>query len=413
MKSDLHYNNISEIEMEEELYGIDKEEISGEESYSEPYDPSKIRIDPLVMPVFQVVRKIQFGEIELFPTFQRRIVWDRAKQSRLIESLLLRIPLPSFYLDIRQDDTWLVVDGLQRLWTFYSFCATEHTRYKAEELGVEGIERLVGLEFYGNQLHGKTFAELPRNYQRRIEETQLNLHVIKPDTHPDLRYHIFFRINTSGTVLSPQEIRNALYQGNATIFLKKMAQSREFFQATDRSINQRRMDDQECILRYCAFHLTPYTEYRDSKFDDFLNNTLQRINAMNEIEIATLEEQFLRAMRLSCLIFGNDAFRKEAKPATRRDSSGQLRYYPDKRRRSPINKALFEVWSVCLQKYDETYLIDHKKNIVKGLNSVLKESQNYFNAITNSTGSVENVRQRFEITRAIIEGRYDVYLRKD
>jgi len=135
----------------------------------EPYDPSEINIKAASFRVFQVMRKISAREIDLQPDFQRHIVWDETRQSRLIESILIRIPLPAFYLDAVDDDKWLVVDGLQRLSTLDRF-------YNKNEL------RLKNLEFL-RELEGKTFAELPRKFQRQIEDhTELIFYIIQLDT---------------------------------------------------------------------------------------------------------------------------------------------------------------------------------------------------------------------------------------
>ena len=291
----------------------DKEDTLSEERIEKPYDPTRIKVDPTPMPIFQVMRKVERGEINLQPQFQRKVVWDDVRQSRLIESILIRIPLPSFYLDAKDDNEWLVVDGLQRLWTLDRF-------FNKKDL------RLENLEFLGAQLNGKNFDELPRRFQRQIEETHLNLYVIKPDTPPEVKFTIFYRINTGGMVLSAQEIRHCLYQGTATDLLIKLADSKEFHSATTRSINTKRMDDRECVLRYCAFHLKPYTEYKESDFNKFLSSTMVSINKMKPNEIEALENSFFRAMRISKSVFGEYAFRK---------------MYGRSHPRNPINKSLF------------------------------------------------------------------------
>ncbi len=356
--------------------GIDeKEDILSEERIEKPYDPTRIKVDPTPMPIFQVMRKVEMGEINLQPKFQRKVVWDNVRQSRLIESILIRIPLPSFYLDAKDDNEWLVVDGLQRLWTLDSF-------FNKKDL------RLQNLEFLGAQLNGKNFDELPRKFQRQIEETHLNLYVIKPDTPPEVKFTIFYRINTGGMVLSAQEIRHCLYQGVATELLMKLADSKEFLSATTGSINTKRMDDRECVLRYYAFHHKPYTEYKESDFNKFLSSAMVSINKMKPNETKALENSFLRAMRISKGVFGEYAFRK---------------MYGRRYARNPINKSLFEAWSVSLEGFDENELIKNKDNIVDGFIDKMNKDDVYLQSITQGTGGVTRVHKRFLTTLEIIK----------
>jgi uncharacterized protein with ParB-like and HNH nuclease domain len=148
-------------------------------------------------------------------------------------------------LDAVDDDRWLVVDGLQRLSTLDRF-------YNKNEL------RLRNLEFL-RELEGKTFDELPRRFQRQIEDkTRLNIYIIQPDTPSRVKFTIFYRINTGGLFLTAQEIRHALFQGESTKLLQELASTPEFKNATTNSIRSKRMDDREAILRFLAFYLSPY-----------------------------------------------------------------------------------------------------------------------------------------------------------
>ncbi|MDM8524735.1 DUF262 domain-containing protein [Desulfococcaceae bacterium HSG8] len=359
--------------------GIDEEDtLSKDESIEQPYDPSRIKVDPRPMTVLQVMRKINFEEINLQPGFQRNIVWDEIRQSRLIESILIRIPLPAFYLDARDEDEWLVVDGLQRLTTLDRFI-------NKKEL------RLNNLEFLGNQLDRKNFDELPRGFQRVIEEAYLHLYVIMPDTPPEVKFSIFYRINTGGMVLSAQEIRHCLFQGEATRLLKELAESEEFLEATNRSINTKRMDDRECVLRYCAFHLVyeGLIEYQKPDLNQFLSDVMTKINEMDQSDISNLKSCFLESMRISKEVFGEYAFRKM--------------FVRNARRSPPINKALFEVWSVSLEQFDKNELSNNKEAIIEGFISAMNHDGDYVASITQGTGAVKKVVKRFTTTMKIIE----------
>jgi hypothetical protein len=217
-----------------------------------------------------------------------------------------------------------VVDGLQRLTTLSRFALDQNLR-------------LCEMEFL-RDLHGLTFSELPRPYQRRILETQVTVYLIERGTPSEVKFNIFKRINTGGLPLSAQEIRHALNQGKATDLLTRLAKSTEFLGAINYGIRDDRMADRECVLRFLAFTITPYSLYKSREFDSFLNDCMAVINKMSDKELHELENRFLRAMNAASIIFGKDAFRK-------RYRIGVPRY--------PINKALFESWSVNLSQLSD------------------------------------------------------------
>ena len=148
------------------------------------------------------------------------------------------------------------------------------------------------------------------------------------------------------------------------------------------------MDDRECVLRYCAFHHKPYTEYKESDFNKFLSSAMLSINKMKPNETKALENYFFRAMRISEDVFGEYAFRK---------------MYGRRYVRNPINKSLFEVWSVCLEGFDENELIKNKDNIIDGFIDKMNKDDVYFQSITQGTGGVTRVHKRFSTTLDIIK----------
>ena len=183
--------------------GVEEEQLEDEAdtaAIDDPFDPTTIRITTKQPTVDLVVDRMRHEEIDLQPDFQRGDnVWPIRTRSRLIESLLLRIPLPVFYMAADRNDNWKVVDGLQRLSTLRDFVLNKKLRLR-------------GLE-YLTQFDGNSFDDLPRPMQRRITETQLSCHVIEPGTPPEVMYNVFKRINTEGRPLVAQEIRHALNPG--------------------------------------------------------------------------------------------------------------------------------------------------------------------------------------------------------
>ncbi|RRJ96050.1 DUF262 domain-containing protein [Opitutaceae bacterium TAV4] len=360
--------------LEIDSLGVESENSDSADAISNPFDPTKIKVDREPMSVFQVLRKIEFKEIILDPEFQRNLVWDLVRRSRLIESALLHLPLPAFYFDGNDTDKWTVVDGLQRLSTLRDFITKKDFR-------------LTGLEYLGN-IEGKSFNELPRGMQRQLEETQLMLFIIRPETPPEVKFTIFYRINTGGLVLTAQEIRHALFQGQATILLKALAESSEFKKATDWGVSDLRMDARECILRYIAFYLNPYTEYKRSDLNGFLSSTMKELNAMLPSSIEKLRGDFTKAMQLSHELLGRNAFRK---------------FNLDSGRRGPVNKALFESWANVFPQYNEQELLIHKNSLQQKLGKVFWTDSDYARSLSAGTGSTTAVRNRFERAHSIVK----------
>lgn len=352
-----------------------------EESYDtisiNPFDPSKIDIKFSQMIISAILDRIKYNEIDFESDFQRKAgLWDRKQKSQLIESILLKIPLPAFYFDATNDDKWIIIDGLQRISTLKEFV-------------VDKKLKLTGMEFL-HDLNGKKFDQLPRSLQRRIGETNITAYIVNPATPPNVKYNIFKRINTGGLVLEPQEIRNALFQGAATTFLKRLSNSKAFVNATCNSIKSDRMADREFCLRYIAFTTVPLENYRGN-IDDHLNETMELINKMSQIELLGIESNFNVVMCYSEKIFGKYAFRKMA----------------DDGRRRPINKAIFEAWSNVLfhlNKIEKEKLCYNNKLLIKHFINLCDDYNFQSNLRSSDKSSVINrINSIKEIVKRILE----------
>ena len=356
--------------------GIEAEDTESEGQITEPFDPTLIRVETKPMSLDALIARMREGEIDLIPGFQRKGgIWKEEVQSRLIESILIRIPLPAFYMDATNEDKWLVVDGLQRLTTLKRFVIKKDLKLK-------------GLEFL--KLHGKGFDDLPRNFQRRINETQATVYLIEKGTPPEVKFNIFKRINTGGAPLAAQEIRHALNQGKATTFLEDLANSQEFKRAADYSIRDDRMADRECVLRFLAFSIVPYTDYKAQDFDSFLSERMAEMNKFSDQRLGRLRQQFLRAMRAAFDIFGTHAFRKR---------------YSRQASRLPINKALFEAWSINLDRLNDEqieYLINRRDAVQESFIKLMNEDRDFENSISLSTGSSRKIEYRFQAIEKLI-----------
>lgn len=373
---------LQESATEAEEQGDVRGEIDSSGLIVKPFNPALIRVDTDQMMVYHALRKIADDEIVLDPEFQRNFVWEKTRQSRLIESILLRIPLPAFYFDATREDKWLVVDGLQRLSTLHEFC-------NKKSFSLTGLQYLTDLQ-------GKRFDELPPNLQRAItERTKLTTYIIQPETPRYVKFMIFSRVNTGGLPLMPQEIRHALYQGPATTMLKRLAESPAFLEATDRSVSPLRMDDRECVLRFMAFHLNSYEEFgsrvregEPANLDTLLNRTMEDLNSFPQAQRDELGAIFGESMLKARTVFRDKAFRKQ---------------YSSNSRRLPISKPLFEVWSVLLVGYELAALRARRHAIRKQFLALMDQRDSFEKAISYGTGSRGSILERFGRIRALLE----------
>lgn len=342
--------------------------------------PADVNISQRPMNVYNLMERLENGEIDLSPEFQRNSnLWSMEQQSRLIESLMLKIPIPTFYFNATDDDKWIVIDGLQRLSAFQNFLVGNE-----DSDGNCIKERLIGLE-YMTDFNGFTFDELPRQYIRRIKETPIVAYTVEKGTPDTIVYNIFQRINTGGLELKPQEIRQALYVGKATELLRRMAENEIFLQATQYSIDSNRMSDCEYANRFVAFTELDITEYKGN-VDDFLRKSLRKINQYSEEKIQRIEDSFVRVMTYCRDIFGKYAFRK----------------FNENWRRGPINKALFESWSLVFSQMtdEELDLLVQKKQ--KLLECLQRKFQDDDYILALKAGDQYSVIRRIDITRGIV-----------
>jgi hypothetical protein len=381
------------------------------ESYGEsdePFDPASISIEPRVIAMDALLRRLRQGTIRLAPTFQRKYVWDAVRQSQLIESLMLRIPLPMFYVSANEDGTWDVVDGLQRLTTIRNFIL-------GGDFDVSDAQNfpLSGLEFWGDRFDGKYFGEIvsePSNSRivNNILETEMRFTVINPGTPEEVKRNIFKRINTGGMPLTQQEIRHALYQGLATRLLEKLVQSPAFERAVDYSIDDSRMAGRELVLRFIAFRVIHHAAFTGD-MDKFLSNAMRVINltpnisdsatykifktspspVMGHLDWGRLEKDFEVAMQRSYDFFGEYAFRKAV--------SGQ--------RRTPVNKALFEAWAniLCHLSEEQYAKLRGRRELFLLQYKGLLRSDDFDRAISRDSSSIFGVRERYQLLWNLVE----------
>lgn len=356
---------------------IDSETLynKGEEpKITKPYDPLKVDILPQTLSMQAIIDRLDNNEIDLEPDFQRRKdLWTERDQSRLIESILIRIPLPTFYFDGRNDDCWTVVDGLQRISTINNFVV----RKPEEEFKL----KLTDLE-YLVEFNGKTFEELPRPMQRRIRECQIYCYCIRGGTPDDVTSSIFKRLNTGGLPLSLAEIRNAVYRGNASNLVKQMAESKCFINATRNKIHTDRMEDRDFTTRFLAFYVLGYEKYTGD-MNAFLEEGMSFVKTnLGEQQCNQVFKTFEESMFVCYSLFDKNSFRKMSK-------NGKF---------GPLNKSLFESLSVSVAKMNRTeqnLLMDNHEIVMEEYKKLFNTK--FYDSITSATGTIEHVKDRYEM----------------
>ncbi len=369
--------------MEDYIYDQIKEEIDIEpednsiEDIQGPFDPNAIDVDISVMNLGSLLEQLEYNEIDLRPEFQRSSdVWSPVKKSRLIESVLLGLPLPSFYFsEDPETNKLLVVDGLQRLCAFTDFCITK-------KLKLKGMQFLTGLE-------GWTYDQLDRTQIRRIKSLKVTLNTLRKNTPQRVKLVIFQRVNTAGVPLTAQEMRNALYPKKATDLLKSMVKLDSFCKVTGGKIPSKRMTDCDFANRFVAFYL--YRKDYDGNLDEFMGDALEKVNKMQQQEIDSILRSFDRSMQICYKLFGNTAFKR-----------------PDPQKPNSFlktNKAIFEVLSVSiahLTDNEQNILVQKRNQFQNDIYSLFKD-ETFIKSITSGTAKIPQVEYRHTKVQQLIK----------
>ena len=323
--------------------------------------------------VFEYIRKVNDGKIVMNPDFQRNEVWTIEQKSQLVESTMLEIPIPAFYMKKDAQGRLIVVDGLQRTLALRDF--------------LNDSFRLYGLNAL-NKVNGYTCSEMRKdeklsNLITRVEDRQLLFYVISKDTPMSIVYDIFNRINTGGTKLERQEIRNCIFIGHSTRLLKELSGEIAFKEAIDGGISAKRMKDREAALRCIAFTILDYKKTYVRSMDEFLERAMRKINKLSLVEVEDIKKRFLSIMKQTLHVFGMANFR-----------------IPSDYTRGRINIAVMEtIYYVFYKKAELGQTIDN--NLMRqSFQTLLKDSE-YLDAVRNSTGSPYKVTTRFELARKI------------
>ncbi|MBM6843062.1 DUF262 domain-containing protein [Phocaeicola plebeius] len=369
---DVQIQDNQEVEVENLNGGKSTEEIT------KPFNPNEIDVYISTVNLGSLIDQLENDEIDLQPDFQRVTdVWDNVKKSRLIESILLGLPLPSFYFSEDPVSQKLsIIDGLQRICAIRDFVLEKENPLKLE-----------GLQFLKN-FEGFTFSQLARPEVKRIKSLKITMNTLRKGTPLDVKYIIFQRVNTAGVPLTPQEMRHALNQGPAAIFIKELADMESFKKATNYSVESKRMQDRDFVNRFIAFYIG-YQDYMGD-LDMFLNDKMGELNKMTSEQKDDIRVSFDKAMKCCYEIFKNDAFRKK---------------YSVTDKRKPISKSVYDTLSVniaWLSDEEQLMLLKNAEAFKTGMIRLFNDERFNF-SISTGTGQKYNVDLRFTMVKSLIK----------
>ena len=324
-----------------------------------------------------MVKKIDKGVIKLNPEYQRNHRWSNETSSRLIESLILNIPIPVIYIsqDIDVDDEdvegvarYSVIDGQQRLTSIYKFFKGEYA--------LEGLETL-------NGLNGTYYKDLPSFLIRRLEERTIKSLRIDSTVDAQVKYDIFERLNSGSVKLEPQELRNATCRGEFKDLIKELSKNEIFTKISQLSKNSakvRKMEDQELVLRLFSFaHNHGYKKYSGG-IKHFLTDEMKKFNDFSTEEIGILKGNFLKTIVLINKQFGDMPFAKY-----RVNENGEYK------RMSTFNVAVFD--AVVVPFYN-LVVQDKNTNVSYNEFKALFANVEFFSSVETSTNDVTKVKTR-------------------
>lgn len=332
------------------------------------------------MPVDGLVQRLKKEDI-IIPDFQREFVWNIKQASRFIESLLLELPIPDVFFSVEENTgKYLVIDGQQRLRSIQDFCSGKFKN-----------EKIFALKGVGKEFENITYDTLETKQRRDFDNYLIHITIVKkvPLSSENSKttesneykigdsiYSIFERLNTGGTLLSPQEIRNSIYHGKFNNLLKELSADKIW---SDFDIsNKYRLKDQELILRFFALL---YCEKYTNPLKTFLSNFMDENKNLDKLDAEDLKNTFKNNIEIIFEIIGKDAFRTTGRP----------------------NAAVYDAVMVALAKRQKKGDIKDKENFKKQYDALLTNKE-FLELCESGTAAPNNVEKRMKLANEKFEG---------
>ena len=303
------------------------------------------------------------------PSFQRRYVWNNQLASRLIESILLKVPIPPCYLSQNEEFELDVIDGQQRLYSIYRFLDNQFSLTDLEVL---------------KDLIGNRFHELPTRIQRQLKTHTLRLIAVTNESHPEIKFDVFQRLNTNTMPLNAQELRNCVYRGALNDLLKEAAEYGPWLQILKKKTSNKRMHDEELILRFFGFNIHGMESYRTPQ-KHWLNDVAKKGKSYPEEKINELHETWKHAIDISLIWFDPaECFRRESVVRSR-----------------GINRALFDLTMFSASQTTRDRASSCKKDWRRSYTRLLEDDE-FGDLISHGVDHTKRTKRRFEIWEEIV-----------
>lgn len=362
----------SEFDYEEEVLNGNVDALDEGELNPSTSPHKKVVLDKADRSLSELHRWYKSGRIIIDPEWQRNYVWDSSRASKLIESFLLDIPVPVIYLAKTDSGKYEVIDGLQRLTSVFNFF---DNKYKLQKLDLL------------NEYKGKSFQDLPNEIQNKLEDSILRSFELS-DSHGDIHFVVFERLNTGGIKLNDMEIRNCLYRGSLNSLIKDLARNDNFKKAVNQKNFEKRMQDRALILRFLAFYERTHLKCT-SGLKRFLNEFLDTYKDANEEKIVEYRRIFEKCMKACLTVFGENSFRLKsdiAKPG--KFSSGEWAKRP--------NAAIFQVIATSFCKYDLGQVTQKSDGIYESYLDLINSDPIWVDRVRRATGESTRLKYVFD-----------------
>lgn len=326
--------------------------------------------------VSDIVRMMADQDLVLDPDYQRNYVWDNKKASKLVESIILNVPIPVIYVSEEKDSSWSVIDGLQRLNSLKRF--------------FEGKFKLSGLEILA-ELNKCDFKSLPAKASRMLKNGLLRIVMVTADSNDEIKYDIFMRLNTGSVHLNEQELRNCLYRGKLNTFIQEEAKNPQWLAMLGLNEPHKRMADRELLLRFITLSMNRNKETGEingykGNMKSFMNvfmkkyqHDLKAINQFRTLCDETIDKVFE--------VYGENAFR-------RLNEDGSV---------SPINRAIMDAVMLSTIPYEKEMLLNKKNAIQEKFFCELNDNTDFRLSTLNATSDTKVMRFRISYWCNIID----------